>query len=116
MDAVEFIKQYNRICEKYEDCIDCPFTQENVKVPCDLIAKNAEEIVNIVEQWAQAHPQKTMMDDFFKKHPNAPRTEDGTPRNICPGNCGYTNEPESYSICEKFNDDCVTCWSRPMEE
>lgn len=74
MDAVEFIKEYYRICEAHEDCVDCPFTKEEIDIPCDLISKNAEKIVSIVKQWAEEHPRKTMIQDFFEKFPNAPRT------------------------------------------
>ena len=77
---------------------------------------NANDVVYKVEQWSKSHPQKTMIQDFFEKFPNAPRTKDGTPRNICPCDCGYTNEPESYIVCEHFTDDCLKCWSRPLEE
>lgn len=56
MDAVEFIKEYYRICEAHEDCVDCPFTKEEIDIPCDLISKNAEKIVSIVKQWAEEHP------------------------------------------------------------
>lgn len=110
MDAIEFIKQYTRICEKHENCINCPFTQENVNVPCDLIYKNAEEIVNVVQQWSHDHPQKTIMQDFFEKFPNAPKRKTGTP-DICPYNCGYGDFD-----CEQANGICYNCWSRPLEE
>ena len=109
MDAVEFLKQYQRMCKSYDSCESCGLTW-------GCLDTSPETSIQIVGQWAQSHPQKTMMDDFFEKHPNAPRTEDGAPRNICPGDCGYTSEPESHSICEKFNDDCAVCWSRPVED
>lgn len=116
IDAVEFIKEYFRLCEAHEDCVDCPFTKEETDVPCDLISKNAEKIVSIVEQWSQAHPQKTMIQDFFEKFPNAPKTTKDLPRNICPSDCRYTNEPPDTSVCNKFDGDCLKCWSRPLEE
>lgn len=114
MDAVEFLKQHQRMCKT--GCSNCPLKdKECFSGYISEISKSNYNIIEVVEQWTQAHPQKTMMDDFFKKHPNAPRTEDGAPRNICPSDCGYTNEPESYIVCEHFKDDCLKCWSRPME-
>lgn len=119
MDAFEFIKKYRRMCNKYYCGKECPLYEE----PCDtsssiLLANSnlANKIVNIVEQWSKSHPQKTIMQDFFEKFPNAPKTENGTPRNICPSDCGYTNEPESFTVCDQFNEDCVKCWSRPSED
>lgn len=61
-------------------------------------------------------PKKTMMQDFFEKHPNAPKGRDGTPVGICPSYCGYTDEPNNPSVCEKFDRKCLRCWSRPMED
>lgn len=110
MDAIEFIKEYFRLCEAHEDCVDCPFTKEETDVPCDLISKNAEKIVSIVKQWAEEHPQKTIMQDFFEKFPNAPRTKTGEPM-MCPYNCGYGS-----FCCEQANGTCYNCWNRPLEE
>ena len=104
MDAVEFIKEYRRMCNQYayseacgEDCSrECGLYGEHCDLACNDM--NANDVVYRVEQWSQSHPQKTMMQDFFDKFPNAPRTKTGAPRNICPSDCGYTNEPENYSI------------------
>ena len=115
MDAVKFIKEYSRLCNTYKNCTKCPFRKNSCSTDCEWTLGFEEEIVAIVERWSQTHPQKTMMDDFFEKHPNAPRIE-GAPRNICPGDCGYTNGLEDHSTCDRFNNDCAACWSRPMEE
>lgn len=115
MDAAEFIKEYFRLCEAYEDCVDCPFTKEETDVPCDLISKNAEKIVSIVKQWSQDHPQKTMMQDFFEKFPNAPRTVDGLPF-PCPFECGYSKNNNCPFRKNNPSDDCSKCWFRPLED
>lgn len=122
MDAIEFIKEYRRMCKKYvlmdtcgEDCSnECPLYGGY----CDVTYENLEAnyIVSKVEQWSQAHPQKTMMQDFFEKFPNALKEENDTPLNICPSYCGYTNEPNDLTVCDKFNNNCLKCWSRPLEE
>ena len=111
MDAVEFIKEYQRMCTK-ESCYNCPAFQNVAFGDCDLDTKDPERLVKIVEQWSQSHPQKTMMQDFFEKFPNAPRSDVGTPK-MCPSSCGY----EVISHCP--NDilcDSLKCWSRPLEE
>lgn len=106
MDAIEFLKQRHRMCDM-ETCDSCPasFLDE-----CDCDSKDIVELVEIVEKWAQEHPQKTMMQDFFEKFPNAPRTKTGEPM-ICPYNCGHGN----FS-CEQANGTCYNCWSRPLED
>lgn len=115
MDAVEFFKERRRMCLNYDECKGCP-CEKSDPVSCNPCTSEIEILVKIIEQWSKSHPQKTMIQDFFEKFPNAPKTENGTPRNICPSDCGYTNEPESYIICEHFTDDCLKCWSRPLEE
>ena len=106
MDAVEFIKEYQRMCEK-ESCHNCPAFGNNVLSDCDLCTKSPEKLVQIVEQWSQDHPQKTMMQDFFEKFPNAPKHKNGCPK-TCPNNI-YNCKP----IC---TNECVKCWSRPLED
>lgn len=112
MDAVKFIKNRNRMCNSMKSCSQCPFGEMNY---CDFDTEDPEKLVALVEQWSQEHPQKTMMQDFFEKHPNAPKRRDGTPVGICPSYCGYTDEPNSAFVCEKFDKKCLRCWSRPME-
>lgn len=116
MDAVEFIKERRRMCLSYEDCIGCPCEHGKQPISCEIQSKTAQQLVEIIEQWSQTHPQKTMIQDFFEKFPNAPKEEDGTPIDICPSYCGYTDEPNSLAVCEKFNKNCLKCWSRPLED
>lgn len=115
MDAIEFIKEYFRLCEAHEDCVDCPFIKEESDIPCNLISKNAEKIVSIVKQWSQDHPQKTIIQDFFEKFPNAPKTVDGLPF-PCPFECGYSKNNKCPFGKNAPSDDCSKCWFRPLEE
>ena len=117
MDAVEFLKEYRRMCKKYaymEACGEDCSNECALYTHCDLRSSSnlPEYIVSKVEQWSQGHPQKTMMQDFFEKFPNAPKSEAGTPR-MCPCDCGY----EKVSNCpngEMCNS--LKCWSRPLED
>lgn len=115
MDAVEFIKEYSRLCNTYKNCTECPFRESPCGTDCDWTLGIEEKIVEIIEQWSQKHPQKTMIQDFFEKFPNAPKSKFNHPT-FCPGNCGYNNETPNYEICKKFNEDCLKCWSRPLED
>lgn len=117
---VNFLKKYTTMCKAHvaKQCFGCPlYDKAKDEQKCDIYNENTdlEILVSIVNLW-ESHSEKTMMQDFFEKFPKAHRTKDGAPRNICPSYCGYTNEPESYAVCEKFNDDCVACWSRSLEE
>lgn len=82
MDAVEFIKERDRMCNSIKSCSQCPMS--DTMNYCDLDTEGPKKLVAFVEQRSQDHPRKTMMQDFFEKHPNAPKRRDGTPVGICP--------------------------------
>ena len=110
MNAIEFVKQFRRFCIG-KDCEGCELYSLN-KMECALTSSakdclDAESIVLFVEQWSKFHPQKTMMQDFFEKFPNAPKKEDGIPK-LCLEHCGYKNKEECYS--------CIKCWTQPLED
>lgn len=58
MDAVKFIKEKDRMCDKYCCCDGCPL--ENFKkgpLSCSAaISKEAEKAVSIVEKWSEENP------------------------------------------------------------
>ena len=75
MEAVEFFKTANRICEKQRCCKECPIFYKDgrgciVGVDDDAI-KSIEKAVPKVEQWAKDHPVKTHQSEFLKMFPNA---------------------------------------------
>lgn len=118
MDVVEFIKEYRRMCMKYayiescgEECSDeCPLFDSGY---CELGFDNLEPsyIVSKVQQWSQSHPQKTIMQDFFEKFPNAPKDDYFGVPCLCPADIGYEEKN-----CRAMDYDCLKCWSRPLED
>lgn len=54
MDAVEFLKEWDRMCKSNEKCKECDgyklCTSE------EGICSNCEELVKAVENWAKTHP------------------------------------------------------------
>lgn len=116
MDAVEFIKERNRMCDSVASCSRCQVYDELKQ--CDFCTEDPEKLVQIVEQWSKEHPQKTIMQDFFEKFPNAPKSA----RSVgdykipipCPSDCGYVINGNNKD-CGRFNGNCIKCWSRPME-
>lgn len=75
MDAVEFCKTVNRMCEN-QACKECPVYEDE----CCMVGfgdnsiRNIEETVSKVEQWAKDHPVKTRQSEFLKMFPNADLT------------------------------------------
>lgn len=63
MDALEFIRERNRMCKSFGDgCMSCPLYNEGNQ--CMAILWE-EEIIPIVEDWSAAHPRKTRQSVFF---------------------------------------------------
>lgn len=69
MDALEFIRERNRMCKSFGDgCMSCPFYKEGDN--CMAILWE-EEMVPIVEKWSEEHPRKTRQSKFLEQYPNA---------------------------------------------
>ena len=79
MDNIELLKTLQEIHRKYfGDCSKCPLSRNNTKSKksgCNNfnIGDNAEEIIEICEQWRKEHPVKTYADAFLEQFPNAKR-------------------------------------------
>lgn len=108
MDAITFIKEYNRMCkakkfcDKCELCGRCFLTDIN---PTDI---TAEETIAIVEKWSKEHPHKTFLSDLLEKYPNV-KIDCGVPT-ICPSVLGY----KSQFTCARV--ECGECWNQELEE
>ena len=111
MDAIKFIREKYRMCHYQDGCLHCSIYQsKGSKLCADWVAANPEQAIKIVEQWSQTHPQKTMMQDFFEKFPNAPKDSFGNPM-VCPQDLGYGD-----FCCDDTNHNCTMCWICPLEE
>lgn len=62
MEAVEFIRQKDRMCDYYSDrqCThddsgeNCPA----MSIDCEITTDKLEQLVAIVEKWAKEHPEE----------------------------------------------------------
>lgn len=108
MDAVEFIKAINRLCEAQEDCKDCPLIGHACDVNTTTIMscyniESVQKMVQICEQWAKEHPVKTRQSEFLKMFPNAPKS--GRVLDICPKDLNIEYMPPKR--CENIS--CSAC-------
>lgn len=117
MDAVEFLKQFNRMCKAYNDdgCKECPA----YRYRCGEEFDGQEEYgVSIVEQWAKEHPVKTRQSEFLKIYPNAEIGGDGYPSvGPCQLNVGLIHGKaqkncEDRGVCDKCRRDF---WLKEIE-
>ncbi len=98
MEFKQAMRVIKRICAARDDCekceleLNCPF----VTVPIDHDHDKTEAILT---EWAEEHPEKTIMDDFFEKHPRAPRRSPDYPE-ACARVVGYISEcPATVNNC-----------------
>lgn len=125
MDAVKFFEELKRMCENNPSCTGCPALLEDVPVlicklkdtPEDYGMLRINKLVSFIEKWSADHPQKTRAQDFYEKHPNAPKIN-GYPI-ILPISMGYCGEygynTEFCTLCPHFNLEDKECWEMPVE-
>lgn len=85
MDALKFIEERNRMCERYwqvdGDCDGCPMVNvdecNELRNMVDDAGKAVGKVVEIIEKWSKEHPRKTRQDVFLKQCPNAAVHVDG---------------------------------------
>ena len=85
MDALKFIEERNRMCDRYwqadGDCDGCPlvYTREcnEMRNMVDDSGKAVGKVVEIVEKWSKEHPRKTRQDVFLEQWPEAEIDESG---------------------------------------
>lgn len=113
MDAVEFIRERNRMCKHFRGCAGCPADG----MICITIweMNDAERLVQVVEEWAKEHPRKTRQSVLLEQWPEARVDKDGVLR-VCPSFVGG-DTPEKYKcICLT---DCSDCrrefWMKEVE-
>ena len=82
MEFKEAMRIYSRICGGKELCDGCVL-EHNCIVwdACDY-----GEAESILAKWAAEHPEKTIADDFFEKHPRAKKGTGGFP-SVCAAAC-----------------------------
>nr|DAF81767.1 MAG TPA: RimK-related lysine biosynthesis protein, Probable-dependent amine/thiol ligase family Amino-group [Caudoviricetes sp.] len=111
MDALEFIKERNRMCKSFGDsCSNCPASKNS----CCYTYEWQEELVAVVEKWSTEHPRKTHQSEFLKQFPYA-RCFDGVVV-ICP------KVVDTYFSCPVDAGENISCpdcrhefWSQEIE-
>ena len=114
MDAVEYVKQCERMCDYYVNCRDCPVGDYE---GCSSFNENPN-LISIVEQWVKEHPVKTRKDEFFNQWPDAEISDDGLPAvapcqlNVELLQCESQEDCEKRGVCGKCRRDF---WLKEIE-
>ena len=121
MDAIEFIRERNRMCATYtpKRCEGCPADNYGgCGVTCIMIDKiDAERLVPIVEKWSSKHPRKTRQSVFLERYPEASIGDDGVLR-LCPFliDASYRNNDGSCKAVQRQCSDCrKEFWGQEVE-
>lgn len=117
MNAVEFIKERDRMCKSFgDDCRGCPGFDADEDVQCCMVGlqstMDATAQIGVVEKWASAHSRKTRQDVFLEQYPETQLTKDGV-ISICPiavsaayrnktGGCASPTRPQCDVCCREF--------------
>ena len=111
MEFKAAMRIWKRMCESNGQCGHCPMPGHGATSCPVWVMRNPDHAEAILAKWAEEHPERTIMDDFFAKHPKAPRRSEGYP-SVCALQCGYIDRCPEH----KFEPECPDCWRRPLEE
>ena len=115
MDAVEFIKERERMCKSFDKCsFGCPAWDGSCKLETGTYLEcEADKQVEIVKEWSAAHPIKTRQSVFLEQWPEAQIDDNGVP---CINPCQLLEEYRSDDGCTAS---CTNCrrefWMQEVE-
>lgn len=106
MDALEFLKERNRLCGSYRGCVGCPFGAADCVVRDMTSEHTCKRIVAAVEQWSKEHPRKTRQSVFLEQYPNVMLNTNGI-IDIPPCRMDTKQHPfNGKDCCNKSCEDC----------
>ena len=109
MDAVEYIKEYKRMCDSIErDCGICKVYEE-----CLCRGDDPEKWISIVEKWAKEHPKKTRQSEFLKQFPSVHQINGVISIMPCVMDSGIDDACEKAITCEECS---RKYWTEEIEE
>lgn len=112
MEVADFLKEWGRMCKQNARCESCPVGKVIGRAPCKTwVTEHPEDAIGVVKKWAEEHPAKTRMSDFFEKFPRAMKRKSGVPL-VCANHMGYCSDRD----CGEKETCCTECWNRPLEE
>lgn len=110
MDAKEFLLTVRKECKKHNFCTLCPLN----KILCDTLEGYSKmtnrDITSVLKTVGKIACKMTYAEDFFEKHPEASKEEDGTPK-VCRELVYRAENPACGGDGE-----CYRCWNEPFPE
>ena len=55
MKALEFLREWHRMCQKYPFCSDCPMEDSSSRscMPCKWVFNDIEKVIATVKKWSK---------------------------------------------------------------
>ncbi len=108
MDAVEYIKERERMCADHDDCVGCGLRCE-IRGLCGEDAMRVEDVVRVVEQWSREHPVMTNAQKFEEVFGEKPTISNG--ELMCPP-IVFRESKDCSCKCSE----CDQWWNEPYKE
>lgn len=117
MDALEFLRERKRLCNRYKDCEGCPLEGGKCVISYSTSDEGYKRIIATVEQWSKEHPRKTRQSVFLEQYPEARIGDDGVLQ-ILPCSISASHR-DTRGNCVNMRRDCYDCrrefWSQEVE-
>ena len=113
-----FLRELNRAtnnCNIYcKDCIINDLYMKDERGCVNAIVNHPQEAISIIQNWSDAHPLKTRLDDLKEKHPDFRLINDSGYPSLFPRVFGYCDGCQSCHLYHRTNR-CESCWDEPVE-
>ena len=107
--TADFLHELNRKCESGH-CDECPYgVSDNCMTE---FTDSKDEAIGYIQKWSDENPEpheKTILEDFIEKYPNADINYKKMPLCCEAIYIGYTK-------CHECGYGCKKCWDRPLSE
>ena len=118
MDALEFLRERERMCNSYDGCKGCPFDDSKCVIDSTISDEDCKRIVATVEQWSKDHPRKTRQSVFLEQYPEARIGDDGVLQ-IYPCSISALHRNARGNCVETMGRKCPDCrrefWMQEVE-
>lgn len=122
-----FLREQNRMCIKYRSypnaCKECPLSSWSNKSPkgdlitcCDILSKEPQKAIEIVQQWSDAHLPRTILTDFLEHYPDTITEHipnslmENYPSEVSPCMLGLADSCRDH-LYNPYSKDCQNCWN-----
>lgn len=107
MEALEFLKERQRMCNGCNGCVGCSLSESHCIISRTTSDEDFKKMINAVEQWSKEHPRKTRQSMFLDQFPETVLDEHGVIM-LCPLmiSSAHRNSCGEYKILYKTCENC----------